>query len=76
MKYELRITKDEMGSFMDELDVKLELLKEKAQLVSSLRRLGYAQDEVTAEAVRVLRVEMELLLVMLRGFEAPKKKES
>lgn len=61
---------------MDELDVKLELLKEKAQLVSSLRRLGYAQDEVTAEAVRVLRVEMELLLVMLRGFEAPKKKES
>ena len=50
---------------MDELDVKLELLKEKAQLVSSLRRLGYARDEVTAEAVRALRAEMEMLLFAL-----------
>ena len=62
---------------MDELlDIKLELLKEKAQLVSSLRRLGYARDEVTAEAARALRLEIEMLLVMLRGFDPPQKKES
>ncbi|MBQ6941638.1 MAG: hypothetical protein IJN23_03650 [Akkermansia sp.] len=54
---------------MDELDVTLELLQEKAQLVRSLRRLGYAQDEVTAEAVRALRAEMEKLLIMLRDFD-------
>lgn len=64
------------GFLMDELNVKLVLVKENAQLVSSLRRLGYASDEVTAEAARSLRVEMELLLSMLRDFDTPKKKES
>ena len=39
---------------MDELDFTLELLQEKAQLVRSLRRLGYGQDEVIVKAVRSL----------------------
>lgn len=54
---------------MDELDVTLELLQDKAQLVRSLRKLGLAQGEVTAEAVRSLRAEMEKLLIMLSGFD-------
>ena len=49
---------------MDELDVTLELLQEKAQLVRSLRKLGHAQ----GEAVRSLCAEMEKLLIMLRGY--------
>ena len=54
---------------MDELDFTLELLQEKAQLVRSLRKLGLAQGEVTAETVRSLRAEMEKLLIMLSGFD-------
>ena len=54
---------------MDELDVTLELLQEKAQLVRSLRKLGYAQGEVGVKAVRSLCAEMEKLLVMLSGFD-------
>lgn len=53
---------------MDELDFTLELLRDKAQLVRSLRKLGYAQDEVGVQAVRSLCAEMEKLLVMLRGY--------
>ena len=47
-----------------ELDVKLELLQEKAQLVRSLRKLGLAQ----GEALRSLCAEMKKLLFMLRAF--------
>lgn len=54
---------------MDELDFTLELLQEKAQLVRSLRKLGYAQGEVGVKAVRSLCAEMEKLLIMLRGFD-------
>lgn len=54
---------------MDELDVTLELLQDKAQLVRSLRKLGYAQDEVGVAAVRSLCDEMEKLLIMLRAFD-------
>lgn len=54
---------------MDELDVTLELLRDKAQLVLSLRKLGYAQGEVGVKAVRSLCAEMEKLLVMLMHFD-------
>jgi len=54
---------------MDELDFTLELLREKAQLVRSLRKLGYLQAEVGVKAVRSLRAEMEKLLIMLIGFD-------
>lgn len=49
---------------MDELDVKLELLQEKAQLVRSLRKLGLSQ----GEALRSLCAEMKKLLFMLSDF--------
>lgn len=54
------------SSFMDELDFTLELLRDKAQLVRSLRKLGYAQGEVGVKAVRSMCAEMEKLLIMLR----------
>lgn len=54
---------------MDELDFTLELLKERAQLVRSLRKLGYLQAEVGVKAVRSLCAEMEKLLIMLSGFD-------
>ncbi|MBQ7023771.1 MAG: hypothetical protein IJN29_09320 [Akkermansia sp.] len=54
---------------MDELDSTLELLKDKAQLVRSLRKLGYLQGEVGVKVVRSLCAEMEKLLIMLRGFD-------
>lgn len=50
---------------MDMLDARLEMLQERVQLVRSLRKLDYARDEVTAEAVRALRAEMEMLLFAL-----------
>lgn len=50
---------------MDELDVTLELLQEKAQMVRSLRKLGLSP----TEAVRSLCAEMEKLLFMLAGFD-------
>lgn len=53
---------------MDELDVTLEVLQEKAQLVRSLRKLGHAQGEVGVKAVRSLCAEMEKLLFMLSDF--------
>ena len=49
----------------DMLDARLELLQEKAQLVSSLRRLGYDPKAVIVDAVRSLRAEMEMLLFAL-----------
>ena len=54
---------------MDELDLTLELLRDKAQLMLSLRKLGYAQGDVGVEAVRSLCAEMEKLLIMLRAFD-------
>lgn len=59
---------------MDELDFTLELLKERAQLVLSLRKLGHAQAEVGVEAVRSLCAEMEKLLIMLRDFDKEERR--
>ena len=53
---------------MDELDFTLELLRDKAQLVRSLRKIGCAQAEVGVKAVRSLCAEMEKLLIMLSNY--------
>ena len=59
---------------MDDLDETLELLQEKAQMVRSLRKLGYAQGEVGVKAVRSLCAEMEKLLFMLINFDKEERR--
>ena len=55
---------------MDELDVKLDVLKDRIQLVLSLRKLGHVDKDFYHDAVYKLREDMMLMEMLLKRKES------